>query len=269
MVKKLFKHEFKAWLRVMPIIWGIVIAAAGLHRIVRLFEVGSTYYNVISGSALVMYAVALIVCIAAPVVFGVVRFYRNMFTGEGYLTLTLPVTTESHLWVKTLTATAFTVASVLVAILSVPVITMGELFAEICKAGAYIVRIIPAEYKGHFIGYCFEIPLLLLVAIFGAHTYYDTCICIGQCAKKNRVLAAIGVYFGVYVATQILSTILLIIIIVMENAGMLESLIEYIEDNLEEFLHIVFGVGTVVTAALSAGCWLISRFVLRKKLNLE
>ena len=83
------------------------------------------------------------------------------------------------------------------------------------------------------------------------------------------MLAAIGVYFGVYVATQILSTILLIIIIVMENAGMLESLIEYIEDNLEEFLHIVFGVGTVVTAALSAGCWLISRCVLRKKLNLE
>lgn len=269
MVKKLFKHEFMAWLRVMPIIWGIVIAAAGLHRIVRLFEVGSTYYQVVSISAIVMYVVALLVCLAAPVVFGVVRFYRNMFTGEGYLTLTLPVTTESHLWVKTLTATAFTVASLLVAALSVPVITMGEVFVELWKAGVYIVRIIPQEYTGHFIGYCFEVPIFLLVAIFGAHTYYDTCICIGQCAKKNRVLAAIGVYFGVYVATQILATVGLIIVIVMENAGMLESLIEYVETNLEDFLHILFSAGTVLTAGLSAVCWLISRSILRKKLNLE
>ncbi len=269
MVKKLFKHEFMAWLRVMPLIWGIVIAVAGLHRIVRLFEVGSTYYQIVSGSAIVMYVVALLVCLAAPVVFGVVRFYRNLFTGEGYLTLTLPVSTESHLWVKTLTATVFSILSVLVALLSVPVITMGEVFAEVWKAGVYIVNMIPAEYVGHFVGYCIEIPLLLLVATFGTYIFYDTCICIGQCAKKNRVLAALGVYFGVYVVTQILSTVLLVVIIVMEDAGMFYELAEYMEDHFEEFLHIVFSAATVLTAGISAGCWFISRFVLRKKLNLE
>lgn len=269
MVKKLFKHEFLAWLRVMPLIWGITLAVAGLHRIVRLFEVDTTYYAIVSGSAMFMYIVALMACFAAPVIFGVVRFYRNLFTGEGYLTLTLPVTTESHLWVKTLTATAFSVASVLVAALSVPVITAGELLVEIWKAGAYIVKIIPNEYMGHFVGYCLEILLLCIVGTYFMHTYYDTCICIGQCAKKNRVLAALGVYFGVYVATQILGTVMLVVLIAMEEAGMFYGIAEYIEDNILDFLHILFCGSTVLAAVGSGICWLISRFVLRRKLNLE
>ena len=38
MVKKLFKHEFLAWLRVLPIIYGITLIVAGMHRLLQVFE---------------------------------------------------------------------------------------------------------------------------------------------------------------------------------------------------------------------------------------
>ena len=68
----------------------------------------------------------IMVALAFPFVYSVIRFYRNLFTGEGYLSFTLPVTPANHLWVKVVTAVSFSLLSVLVAALSGVIITAGE-----------------------------------------------------------------------------------------------------------------------------------------------
>lgn len=269
MVKKLYKHEFLAWLRVLGIIWIITLAVAGMHRVLQLFEVDTVYYAIINGFALFVYGVAVLVCLAAPTVFGVVRFYRNFFTGEGYLTFTLPATKAQLLWVKVATAVCFSIASAVVCLASGCIITAGEVFEEICKAAAYLAKDFTAEEAAHLVGWALEFLLLSLVIDFSNHLFYYTCICIGQLFRKNRVLAAVGVYFGFYVVTQILSSILSVVLVILGETGVFDSFIQLFEKHPEATIHGIFGIAILLSAISSLIYWLICHHVLRKRLNLE
>lgn len=269
MVRKLFKHEFKAWLRVAPIVFGITLAVAGMHRILQFFESDTMYYSIINGSAIFIYVVALLATMATPIIFGITRFYKNMFSGEGYLTLTLPVTPANHLWVKVITAVVFALISLAVCILSAIVITAGDVFTEVCKAGAYLVNMLHKDIAGHLAGYCVEFCLLILVSLFMTYLLYYTCICVGQLFRKNRVLAAVGVYFGVYVVNQILGTILSIVIVILEETGALEGLFRIISAHPYATVHTVLCAMTVLYALLALVYHLICNSIIRKRLNLE
>lgn len=269
MVRKLYKHEILAWLRILAILFGIVLAVSVMHRIIQLFENDSVYYSIVNGSVSFMYGIALMVCSVAPVVFGIVRFYKNLFTGEGYLTFTLPVTPADHLRVKLWTAVGFSVVSGIVCLVSVLIITAGDVFTEICKAAAYLMNMIPKNMVGHAVGYCLEGVVLLAASTAGNFLFYDTCMCIGQLFRKNRILAAVGVYFGFSVVSQILSTVLGVVLAILEASGALDGVYAYAETHVAETVHILLGGSIAVTTAFTLVCWLICHHIIRKKLNLE
>lgn len=269
MVKKLYKHEFLAWLRVMAIVYIVTLSVAAIHRLIQLLENDTVYYGLINGSAIFVYIVALIACMAAPVLFGISRFYRNFFTGEGYLTFSLPASQASHLWVKVSTAVAFSILSVLTCLLSVVIITSGEVLSEICKAADYLFRMIPKDVSGHLVGYCVEFLLAMLLGCLGTHLLYETCICIGQLFRKNRVLAAVGVYFGFYIVSQIISTVLGVVLVVLEESGALDSVYLFMEKHMLETIHIVLSGSCLLNLLLAGAFWLICHKILCKKLNLE
>lgn len=269
MVKKLYKHECIAWLRVMTVIWIATLAVAGVHRIIQLFESDTVYYGIVSGSAIFVYAVAVLACMAAPTVFGITRFYRNFFTGEGYLTFTLPVTQRAHLWVKASTAVCFSVVSALVCLMSVMLITAGEMFCEILKAADYLLREIPQELSGHIALYALEYLVLLLVALFASHLLYDTCICIGQLFRKNRILAAVGVYFGLYLISQIFGTVFSVVLVILGEAGVLDQLTSLAAQHPVASVHIALCTAIVLSGLSALVYWLICHGILRRRLNLE
>lgn len=269
MVKKLYKHEFLAWLRVVPIIFAITLITAAFHRVLQIFETNSVYYNIVNGSALILYVVSLLVCLAAPIVFGVVRFYKNLFTGEGYLTFTLPVKTTTHLNVKVITSVVFSIASFLVCLLSALIITAGDVFTELWKAFVYLWKQIPKEDAGHLMGYAAEFCVMMAVGMFTSVLLYNSCLCIGQLAKKNRILLAVGVYFGYYMLTQVLSTVFIIIFTVLETADALTPIYDFVAAHPWASGHIGLCGMIVLEAVLGFILWLVCRFILRKKLNLE
>ena len=269
MVKKLYKHEILAWLRVLTIVYGIVLTIAALHRVIQCFENESIPYAIIIGSATFMYVIGLVGCIVTPFIFGIVRFHKNLFSGEGYLTLTLPVTTSAHLLVKVSTAVLFSFISVLVCLLSVVIISMGDVLSEICKAISYILSQIPKEASGHVALYCAEILLILLVQATTEYLLYDTCLCIGQLFRKNRILAAIGVYFAFYAASQILGTVFSVILILVEPIALLESILLFLQKHPYGFFHITLCSIAVLTAVLGFVFYLICHRIIDKKLNLE
>ncbi len=139
MVKKLFKHECLYYLRVLLPVYIILLAVAALGRGVQFFENDSTIYGIIQGSTIFVFVVALVAAFAAALVMGVLRYYRNMFTAEGYLTLTLPATPTQHLLVKMLTATLFQLITMVVMALAAAVIMAGDVLTEVVKAGVYQV----------------------------------------------------------------------------------------------------------------------------------
>lgn len=266
MVKKLYKHEFLAWLRIMPVIYGILLVIAAACRLLLCFESDAVYYAIISGSSFFMYVIGMIVCIGAPTVFGIARFYKNLFTGEGYLTFTLPVTPTAHLWVKSLTTLCFNVASLLVAMLSIVIVTAGP---ALCKSISLLFESIPDAYIGHVIGYCIEFVLLLIVALFYGNMLYSGCICVGQISKKNRVISAVAVYFGYYMLTQIVSTIALVVFMFLADSSLAFSIISFMDTHPFATIHIALWGSILLYTVLSGLFFLICRYIMHKRLNLE
>lgn len=265
MVKKLFKHEFAAYWRVLLPAWIALMGVSVLGRLIQLFEQDSTIYEIVSGSSVVFYVIAIVAAFAFPFVYAIIRFYRNLFTGEGYLTFTLPVTPTQHIWVKVLTAVALQVLSLLVICLSATIMTAGELLVEIWKAIVYLLDQAYLHMGGHLVWFIIEAVLLLLVLLVYEALFFDTCITIGQLFRKNRVLAAVGVYFGFYVIEQVVGTCAIIVAAFINW----DSLMLFVSENLYLCAHLGMWLLIVGTAVLGAVFYVVTHHIISKRLNLE
>ncbi len=268
MVKKLFKHELYAYLRTIIPMHLILIGVALLGRIVQFFENDSTTYRIIFVSSVVAFGVGAVVCIVLTLFFGIRRFYQNLFTGEGYLSFTLPVTETQHIWVKNTVAVLSQIASLLMILLAACVITFGDVCIEVFKAGGYLLKYAHEECGFHIFLYAVEFIVVLYLALSVSFMLYYACIAIGQRAKKNRVAAAIGVYFIYYFITQVLGTIA---IIIFDNIDyeVIDKIVEWIERNPFESIHIAAGIAFVLLSIFGTICYAITKHSVSKKLNLE
>ena len=265
MVKKLFKYEFFALWRLMGPVWGVLFGVSILGRFVQLFEQDTMAYDIINGSAIFFYVIALLACLGCPFVFSITRFYRNLFKGEGYLTFTLPVTTDQHILVKLVVAVLTQLTTLVAAAISAVLITLGDVGTEIFKAIGYLLKLVSKEFGVHLPLYIAEIAIGVIVLFAVETLLFYTCICIGQQSKKNRVLAAVGAYFGIYVIQQILSTILMLIGIGIDW----EPLGVWVFDHPFATIHIAI-CGAIVLAALIGGLFYwVSRHLMIHRLNLE
>lgn len=265
MVKKLYKHEFQSYWRILFPVWVILLCIAGFGRLLFLFERDNVIYRIVSGSSVFFYVLAVMAALVFPLVLSIIRFYKNLFTGEGYLTFTLPVTTAQHIWVKVTTAVAVQLATLMVALLSAALITAGDVLVEVCKAIAYIYQHVIPYTKGHLVYYVLEFILLLVVAWFAEFLLYDTCIAVGQLFRKNRVLAALGVYFGLYMVTQIIGTIAMTVAAFMDW----EAISEMIAKHWIPFIHLFLCGGIVLCGLLCVLYYTVTYQIIRKRLNLE
>lgn len=266
MVKKLFKHEIHALWRSMAPVWAILLGVSVLGRVIHLFEQeDSIIYNIVSGSSVFFYVVALIACLVCPFVFAVTRFYRNLFSGEGYLTFTLPVTTGQHLWVKLTVALATELVTLFAAALSVIVVTFGDLTVEIGKAIWYLFKLCVEKWGAHLPMYIVEVVIGVIVLFAVETLLFYCCICVGQQAKKNRVLAAVGVYFGIYAVNQVIGTIFVIMATFIDW----EPLVLWALEHPFATVHIAFCGGILLYTLIGALYFVVSHWLMTKRLNLE
>lgn len=265
MVKKLFKHEAHALWRSMAPIWCVLFGVSLLGRLIQLFEQETVAYDIIRGSAIFFYVVSLVACIACPFIFAITRFHRNLFTGEGYLSFTLPVTTHQHIWVKLVVAVITETVTLVAAALSVVVVTFGDLTVEIGKAIGYLFKLFVERWGAHLPTYMLEAVVGMIVLFAMETLLFYACICIGQQSKKNRKLAAVGAYFGFYVIQQVIGTVILLIGVRVDW----EPLGIWVVEHPFATVHIVM-CGAIVLALL-VGCLLyfISHRLISRRLNLE
>lgn len=269
MVKKLFKHEFLAYARVMSIIYIILLTVAAATRVIFIFESDTVAYDIVSTISVITYCVSVFAALGFSFVMGVVRFYKNLFTSEGYLSFTLPVTASQHIAVKLITAVSMNLLTWVMVLLSVCVVTAGELLVEIWKALGFLLDKLYelTGIQSVFIGG--EFALLLLVASFTSVLLYYTFISIGQLFKKNRILAAVGAYFVYYILTQIVSTVLSVFLSLFAATGAFEEIGLWIAGHPYETVHIALGGFILLEAVFAVIEFIVVRLIITKKLNLE
>ena len=113
----------------------------------------------------------------------------------------------------------------------------------------------------------------MLVADATNHFFYYTCISIGQTFRKNRILAAVGVYFVFYILAQVVSTVATITFTILGELGVLDTMIENLGKLVEAHplacLHSGMWIGIALTFVGVLIDWAICHWVINKKLNLE
>lgn len=271
MVKKLFKYEFLSYFKVMGVVYAVLLSVAAFDRISRIFESESTVYKIISGFSVATYSVTLFAVFIFSFLLGIIRFYKNFFTGEGYLSFTLPVSNTQHISVKLLTALAMQLITVLVALTSVCIITAGEVLNEFVKAGTFLLSKLYAIVGFDSVMYIFEALLFFITLIVMQLLLFYACIAVGQISNKNRILAAVGAYFAYYIFTQIVSTVVIVLLSVYADdlLTIFNPAIMFMKEHIECVVHLGLCAVTVWNLLLSAVFFFVTRFMLNKKLNLE
>lgn len=269
MVRKLFKHEFIFYLRTLLPVQIILICLSVLNRTVQLFENNSVGYEIVFISSLIALIMGMVASVVLTTVIIVTRFYKNMFSSEGYLTHTLPVTATQHILVKFITATIFDFFTLLSLIIAGVIAIMGDVLTEIIKAAKYLLNM-AFEYVGtHGIFYIIEFVLLVIVASISAVLLLYTCITVGQLFNKNRIFAAVGVYFGYYLVTEAIQTTIMVAGTALYDTLNIQKLVDIIAKNPLPAVHWIAAAIIVLGIVFSLAYFFIIRFIIKRKLNLE
>lgn len=268
MVRKLIKYDFSSYLKLLLPVQLILLGIAALNRIIQLFEdKSSTVYNIVFGSSVSLYVVSIIVALVLTFIVSIVRFYQGMYSNEGYLSHTLPVTPTQHIFSKLITTMLFYLGTIASILLSFIIVTLGEMNIEIMKAAGFLIGRYTEYSDGNFILYLIEFVLLIFVSFISSTLCMYFCISVGQLAKKRKILLAFGAYFGLYIISQIIGTILIIIFSTLNYEAM-NRISMWIIENITAFFHIVLIGGIILELVVSLIYFLITRFIMSKKLNL-
>ena len=277
MLRKLLKHEFRASGRIMlPMYLIVLLSAAGSNLSIRLAssDSGSIPASLFSAFVLLLFAAALIgICIMA-VVLMVQRFYKNLLCDEGYIMLTLPVSVHQHIFSKLIASTVWFAATALVVLLGILLVSFDFPFvAALAKGLRFLAR--QLEYlkllqTADLILLTAEggVIALLSGAVICLHFY--AALAIGHSFSEKKVLLSIAFYF----VLQMVMQTLLSLCALGPIALMLTKLTEGIHFDLSarawmDYVHAIVGLTALITAIQGAVYYLLTAFMLKRRLNLE
>lgn len=223
MLGKLLKHEFKATARLFFPVFILVTAISVavrflidiLHDInydgTQAGEIFSVIIAFIFGAALVIGIICLI--LSGPAI-SLYRFYKNVYTDEGYLTNTLPVKPVSILASKLITGIVWTIVSGAIVVLC---------FLILASSSRIILffdddNIYESAYYNAFFDFILDnIWFIISFMIFGlisvtmsiSSVYVS--VSIGNLANRHKVLISIAVYFFLTIVLGMAIGIILVI----------------------------------------------------------
>ena len=268
MVRKLMKYDFLSYLRSLIPMDIVLLAIAVITRLIQLTEDDSTSYRILLWSSVTALVIACVVASVMTVVLCAARFHRSLFAAEGYLSLTLPVTHGQHVLAKTLSSVLVTAVTSIAILVALVIASLGDVLTEVVRAGAYLIRFGSQRFGGgRFALWGVEGLLLAITAAAAVYLMLYFCLTVGQTAKKNRILAAVGVLFGLYLLTQILGTVG--IVISVTNPEIPERILEWLEDMRYDSVTFVLSSMIVIEVILGTVYGLLIRTIMRKKLNVE
>ena len=283
MFSKLLKHEWKANWRLLSILSLAVIIAAVVGTIAlrvmvnygdRLSESNSFLNLLLLPLGLLVFVsfLALVVYAAAVLFVLLFRFYKNKFTDEGYLTFTLPVTNHQIFLSSAVNMLIWSVISVVLVILMFVVMiligtsTSGFINMELIRELRSLKLILPemAEAYSEILGDSYGILTLISILISPVYNVVlaMTCITLGAVvAKKHKILAAIGIYYGANTVLGILSSAITTVpsLMFIGNDGLASS---------DRYFTLTMVAQLLIYAAVIVGGYFLSTKLMKNKLNL-
>lgn len=274
MLGKLIKHEWRAFWKI-PAFVSLFLAIFTVFGILalnaKIWAVENPVIQSLSVFVLLFYYIALIVISFVTVIYTAIRFYRNIYTDEGYLMHTLPITQKSLIISKLIVSYIWTIITALVIICSIfslvgtlmsstgADVSLWQILCEMVESLSNpnviaefkeIFGMSPVAFIIYMLFTCIVTPIYSILMIY-------TSISLGQLFKKHKVLGSVLSYIGIYTVLQIIGSI--VTAPVMFSAASVEATsfapLLYFSVAEEIVLIIVF--------------FFLTEWIMKKKLNLD
>lgn len=272
MLGKLFRYDMKALFRLMlPLILSVLgITLVGTASLRILIEVaGSNQFestlNMLLVSSLGMMVFASILAIVAfaviATVFILYRYYKNLFTDEGYLTFTLPVTPGQILFSKTASGVLWSAIVQVVVLLCVGVMLFLGVGEEAISAWEELFSLF--SYYEIFdsldsLLFVAESVASMMISLVCSVVLFYLAITIGSTVvRHHKVLCSIGIYIGIQFGLSMVSSLIEILPVMYFSAD--SSLLLH----MTSILNLILSVGVTIGAYF--GC----HAILNRRLNLS
>lgn len=268
MLRKLFVHEWKDTWKLLTLLNLLVMVLTVIGMLTIQNDVwervnDSPILSVTLAGYIMFYILAigsLSMCVSVYFWF---RFYKNLYTDQGYLMHTLPVSSHELILSKGIVAFIWQMISMFVMMASI----FSMIFSLAASEGATLATFFAAIFEElNMTGTAvYMIVACILTCISGcimAIMMGYTAVSLGQLFKKHRLGAAVGIYVGLYMAVQSVSSYATI------PLSMTMAKLETEEDMLATSGN-MFMVMLAVTATISAGMYFITNYIMKNKLNLE
>ena len=274
MLKTLLKYEWKDT-------WGLCTACNGIALILSVIgalmislwhysddktftDTQTTMLGVAFSFYIIIYIVSVFAIVLVMKYYFFVRYYKNLFTDQGYLMHTLPVKSTDLINSKLIIAVLWQfITGIVVGIcMAIIVFSFADIFGELSimdfKEAFHdiemefdeIVKGIPLIASGIISG--------LVTPIFEILLMYMA-VGIGQQSKKNRLFLSVMVLIGLYMGKRFLSSCLSVplqMLVINEDVSLT-----------------AVNVGSVLAAlaivGMTVGLYFLNKYFLEKKLNLE
>lgn len=194
MLGKLIKQEFKATYKIILFVLALTLVFGVLGRFIftsTLLSANPNTVQLITGATFVILYIGLIFVVSfACQLYIAVRFYRSLFSSQGYLSFTLPVTPTQLLHSKIIVATIWGIASIATIFLAIFITCYTPTVAAMVQT-AFLNDATLTAYLQEMILYTI---FTTIVGVISGQIMVFSCICIGQLFNKNRVVASIITY---------------------------------------------------------------------------
>lgn len=295
MLGKLIKYEWKSISRVgILMLIGTLLASACAFisfrspmwmRLMSGVEVeGFTPFDLLGILGLIVY-ITILICISyGMMIYLGIHFYKSMYSNQGYLTHTLPVTPHQLLISKILVGGLWNLIIAAMVIFSVIVLVVSLLFTvfSLQYPGMSTQEIISMMEQQHYFGNMYvEIEaytggsfvsyIVILLITMAAGCFYGTAqlygaVTLGQLSRKHKVLMSIVAYIGISTFNSIVGTLISFInsfSTIVKNVAANGSAHVYYSMNRSYVVILIHGI------LLGVILYFLSHYIITKKLNLD
>lgn len=268
MLGKLIRYDLKYGARLFCVFHGLLFAAVFMGRFFFLDRIDLMHapaQSLLTPLTLLLSLFILLFTVmplATQLIVGA-RFYKNLFTDEGYLSWTLPVSKVQQLWGKIISGLIWMVLDILLTYGAGLLLVSGEnvqLFYA--QHSADLAEALGMSVPDYFL----LIFALSLMGTFSNVLMLYSSISIGQLFPAHRLLCAVITYFVLYSALTMVSTAFLLgaEFFPLNDANALNSTF-----SMAEYMKVSMRYSLIFSFIAAAIQYLATHYIVTKKLNLN
>jgi hypothetical protein len=266
MLSKLLKYELKATGRIFLPLFLALLIFAGITKIIT--PLSHEKFDFPAMISMAIYIIIMVGMFVMTFTMMIQRFYKNLLSDEGYLMHTLPVRPWKHIVSKLLVSMLWMIASVIIAMISILIITYQKgAISEIIKGWATVHNQVIGQLGAWAYPLMFELILVVLLFLASGILIIYASIALGHLFNRHKMLASFGAFIGLNTLSQIYFVLISSIFRAAHVAKIHLSTIGFVSS--QSVIQLSIALGILFIGLLCTAYFAITNYILSKRLNLE